>query len=170
VGIRTTPTSVPSTSRTSIPQYRHDYQATSLGPAVRCGSADERERPDHPKYRTDHPNGGTNWILGYKTEGCGPLLLATNSATTEILADFTASTFQTPLRLPRLRHHQLYGSFGFATIFYPTTNPQNYDFSTYVLETQNGTSANEPRASIPGREGSNSNSSRVLSLYVGGSH
>ncbi len=77
-------------------------------------------------------DGGTAWILGLKTEGGGPLLLAKNGSTTELLGGFSYSVGDT-LRAPMFVIENSRVALSFAEVCY-----SGQPFPIIIHETRGG--------------------------------
>jgi len=111
-------------------------------------------------------DGGTLWILGYKTEGFGPVLVTKNGGRSEVLGGshcwVTLGKEDLKLRgLPAyvVEDGEMSASFG-------THRHQEWDHDPYLREVRRGETRDTPRAEIPGRFGDTGNWQRAAALMV----
>ncbi len=111
-------------------------------------------------------DGGTLWILGYKTEGLGPVLLTRGGGRSEVLggSHYWVTAEKEDLKLRGLPAYVVED--GEMTASFGTHRHQDWDHDPYLREVRGGVTKDTPRAGIPGRFGHPGNWQRAAALMV----
>ncbi len=109
--------------------------------------------------------GGTLWILGYKTEGFGPILVTNQGGRSEVLGGFHYwNSEEEDQKLPKSPAYVVEN--GDISVSFVTQRHQEWDPEPYFREVRGGETRDTGREELPGRFGAPSNWARAVPLFI----